>query len=896
MIRRTDRGVLSRTAFFAAALGGVLVHPGIAIRSAHAGGPYDLTTTCAGDPTVNGAALRAALRAAGDDPKPVVITLASKCTYAFADADPGDASHVPGNWYGPTALPAITNDITIVGAGSTITRTGTKPFRLFTVVGPTAVASNVQAGLRAGALTLRDLQISNGLARGGDGGAGIMGGGGGGGFGGAIFAEGDLTLVSVTLSGNAARGGDGGKATAFTGGSYFPGGGGGGMGGKGGDVGGFGGGGGGGMGGNGGVGALGGGGGFHGNGGGGSTGASSATGGGGGGVYTDASGGAPGDGGGTPGAGSSSTAWAGTKGFPGGGGGSSSLAKGTDAAANGGGGGFGGGGGGGSVGGDGGFGGGGAGGGGSNVSSGGKGGFGGGAGAGSSGGTAGGFGGGSGAHGTATPAATAPYGGGGAKFSGGTPAVGGGGAGLGGAIFVMAGNARITNTTLSGNLANGGTSGAGGEAGAGAGAAVFVYGGTATVDSTTVVGNASTTGGALEVYTGGTLRVSNSLVVATSGSPCQRIGGGAFASLAGNVVQGTGSCAFGVGDKVNPTPAPAPAALADNGGPTPTHAINKVDPAYGAAKCVVTTDQRGVRRPQPTTCDAGAYELATSVTVTVTGSGSVSGAPGVLACGAVCSDAFKPGTPVVLTATPVAPATFLGWSGDFGAGSATASTASVTVELKPLAIAAKFEALDAGADASSEGGATDAGGTPPDAAGKPVVGAGVTSCTTDAECGGKRCVEGVCCDRACDGVCESCRVPTAPGVCTTIPFGTDPKGACTSGTICLKTCDGAGRCVDAQTGTQCAPSVCLDGSKVRGIGVCSAKGGACSAPTATFDCAPYTCDTVLGGCKNGCATSNDCASGYVCDLASRLCTTAPPSSDDGGCAFGRSGGSRTFLA
>jgi hypothetical protein len=50
--------------------------------------------------------------------------------------------------------------------------------------------------------------------------------------------------------------------------------------------------------------------------------------------------------------------------------------------------------------------------------------------------------------------------------------------------------------------------------------------------------------------------------------------------------------------------------LADNGGPTLTHALLAGSPAIDAgdnAVCPVT-DQRGVTRPQGTACDVGSYE------------------------------------------------------------------------------------------------------------------------------------------------------------------------------------------------------------------------------------------------------------------------------------------------
>ncbi|MDF2775738.1 MAG: polymorphic outer membrane protein, partial [Geminicoccaceae bacterium] len=58
--------------------------------------------------------------------------------------------------------------------------------------------------------------------------------------------------------------------------------------------------------------------------------------------------------------------------------------------------------------------------------------------------------------------------------------------------------------------------------------------------------------------------------------------------------------------------------LADNGGPTPTHAVVAGSPAINlnAAPCSVATDQRYAARDA--SCDAGAFEFADFTTVTVT--------------------------------------------------------------------------------------------------------------------------------------------------------------------------------------------------------------------------------------------------------------------------------------
>ena len=126
------------------------------------------------------------------------------------------------HWYGPTGLPPIYSEIIIEGNGAVIERSSDNdapPFRLLYVAG------NLHAMLesdspngdtpgppRHGTLTLRDLTLQGGFARGGDGGdAGPGVGGGGAGMGGAIFSQGTLHLERVALIGNHAEGGDGGS-------------------------------------------------------------------------------------------------------------------------------------------------------------------------------------------------------------------------------------------------------------------------------------------------------------------------------------------------------------------------------------------------------------------------------------------------------------------------------------------------------------------------------------------------------------------------------------------------------------------------------------------------------------------------------------------------------------
>ena len=144
-----------------------------------------------------------------------VIELAPDCTYALSS--PYVSLGLAGNyasWYGPSGLPAIASDITVVGNGATIERSsaaGTPPFRLlFVGADPLNPDTYGYATPGAGDLTLLDLTLRGGLGKGGD---AIVGGGGGAGMGGAIFNQGRVTLERVTITNSTARGGSGGSGS-----------------------------------------------------------------------------------------------------------------------------------------------------------------------------------------------------------------------------------------------------------------------------------------------------------------------------------------------------------------------------------------------------------------------------------------------------------------------------------------------------------------------------------------------------------------------------------------------------------------------------------------------------------------------------------------------------------
>jgi hypothetical protein len=519
------------------------------------------------------------------------VNLSANCIYTFTAAD--------NWWYGPNALPPIASNIVINGNGATLvaahigdpTPLTANAFRFFYIAGGLE--------LRAGNLTLRNLTLSGGYAKGGN----STNGGAGAGMGGAIFSQGQVNLSAVTLSGNTARGGD----AAVSGNSI----GGGGLGqdaefeagaGFGGAVGGFGG-----------------------------TGAEGAqNAGGGGGFILGANGGA--DSTSTSqhgGAGGGLGALGGTaaNGSNDGGNGGSSVyggENGGDFGRGGNGGGFGSnGGGGGGVGG--------GGGGGGPQGLGGDGGFGGGGGHGLVGGI-GGFGGGGG-----NGNGSAGHGG----FGGNT----GSGAGLGGAIFVHAGALNMVNTTISANTAIGGYSSS--TRGSGLGGAIFNLNGAVSLNFCTIAGNsvsgsngndASKGAGDGVIYSlafgnriqdgsasAAALTLSNSIVYGNSGATngvVNNVVSGTIATNLGNtaVVIHRGNniidtfANFATATSNGSTPLtidPNLGQLQDNGGGTATMALPAASSAIDAGiacSALPVSDQRGFARIAGYASDLGAYE------------------------------------------------------------------------------------------------------------------------------------------------------------------------------------------------------------------------------------------------------------------------------------------------
>ena len=189
--------------------------------------------------------------------------------------------------------------------------------------------------------------------------------------------------------------------------------------------------------------------------------------------------------------------------------------------------------------------------------------------------------------------------------------------------------------------------------------------------------------------------------------------------------------------------------------------------------------------------------------------------------------------------------------------------------------------VDGGASSAPDAfvGTTDKGGvdakvTQPTDGGPQPPPANLT-CTVGAQCASGFCVDGVCCDKACDGSCESCALTGKVGTCSPIKNATDDS--CGGHSIC----DATGACrkllgKSCAVSNECASGYCIDGvcCGSAACGTCQA----CAVPGSEGTCAPIpkftddadsgcsddqTCDG-LGQCrsKNGtkCGASAECTS------------------------------------
>ena len=125
-----------------------------------------------------------------------------------------------------------------------------------------------------------------------------------------------------------------------------------------------------------------------------------------------------------------------------------------------------------------------------------------------------------------------------------------------------------------------------------------------------------------------------------------------------------------------------------------------------------------------------------------------------------------------------------------------------------------------------------------------------TTCFFNSDCASGFCVEGLCCDTLCDGLCAACDLPGTAGTCSFVPSGQDPDGECAGG---KPNCSGMGTC-GLPSGAVCGSNtVCASGFCVDGVCCNVACAGTCTACNVAGN---------IGTCTNvpaGTDPANECA-------------------------------------
>ncbi len=188
---------------------------------------------------------------------------------------------------------------------------------------------------------------------------------------------------------------------------------------------------------------------------------------------------------------------------------------------------------------------------------------------------------------------------------------------VGGGAFEASADATVTirNSTISGNSLS--TPNATAQGGAIHNSGSSSFGAVFVLSNVTVTNNSAKTGGGLFQILAGSITLQNSIVAGNTASTAGPDCSGPIASQGHNLIGNTAGCTFAAttGDLVNVAANLGP--LANNGGPTLTHALNPGSPAIDAGDPGVpgsggtaceATDQRGITRPQGPRCDIGAFE------------------------------------------------------------------------------------------------------------------------------------------------------------------------------------------------------------------------------------------------------------------------------------------------
>lgn len=178
------------------------------------------------------------------------------------------------------------------------------------------------------------------------------------------------------------------------------------------------------------------------------------------------------------------------------------------------------------------------------------------------------------------------------------------------------------------------------------------------------------------------------------------------------------------------------------------------------------------------------------------------------------------------------------------------------------------------------------------------------TCGAGAECNSGSCVDGVCCESACDQTCEACNVPGQVGKCAPIPDGEDPASECPTtplpdagvpeggdpdagdggdldGSVyvtpdggvtlednqCAGKCDGKRACKYAGAERTCGTITC-GSTTTQGRAACD---GAGHCLYGYEECKAYACPDGSQGCKSTCTSESDCLSTHFCEATTSTC-------------------------
>jgi hypothetical protein len=143
-----------------------------------------------------------------------------------------------------------------------------------------------------------------------------------------------------------------------------------------------------------------------------------------------------------------------------------------------------------------------------------------------------------------------------------------------------------------------------------------------------------------------------------------------------------------------------------------------------------------------------------------------------------------------------------------------------------------------------------------------------TACENGSECSTGHCVDGVCCDEACDGSCEVCSFGERDkhaGRCRRDVEGV-PRGGrqpCVGTGQCVGYCvKGSRECFYPGAARECAPPSCVSGL-LTPARQCDGT-GSCAAQPAQACPGFFACSEEPPACKTSCVSDSDCANGARC--------------------------------